>query len=628
MIARYEARAGEHGRRRDVENRLSTRISRWRLATFVPGAAAVVWSLANGVPLAPLIAGLVLLLVFAVLVVWHARVDDRAAWFDALHIVNRLAIARIGRAWDLLPPADVPAAGGPGHHVHAPLSEPSDPAGIDHHPFAVDLDLFGRASLMQWLGPAATASGTNTLHAWLLHPAAPAAIATRQAAVTDLAAAHDWREQLSAHGRLAADIRPAELAQFLAWTEGPGPFQPERVRQLRWIVAVLSAGIWVPLALHAAGVIETAIWLIPTVAGMVLSFATGVRIQRDFARAGAAQHAFARYATIFLHATRAPGDSPALGGIRARFHASGSSAPDCMRQLNRILGYAKLGSSAGIFHLLVQSLTLWDFYVFFSLDRWRRQVGPQVRRWMDALGELDALSAFGQIRADNPDWCLPDVVEHPAAPGQVLGATGLAHPLIPADRRVGNDVEVGPPGTILLITGSNMSGKSTLLRAIGLNVILAQAGAPVCASRLRLPPLALQTSMRVQDSLEHGLSYFMAALARLKAVVEQSRHPPAGRTVLYLLDEILQGTNTAERSVAVRGVARHLLDAGAIGAMTTHDLAIAGEEPLDTASILAHFSETVDEHGAMTFDYHLRPGLATSRNALRLMHLIGLDFDV
>jgi DNA mismatch repair ATPase MutS len=190
---------------------------------------------------------------------------------------------------------------------------------------------------------------------------------------------------------------------------------------------------------------------------------------------------------------------------------------------------------------------------------------------------------------------------------------------------VDNDVTVGPPGTLLLITGSNMSGKSTLLRAVGLNIVLAQAGAVACASALRLPQIDLQTSIRVQDSLELGLSYFMAALARLKGVVDAAEHEREGRVLLYLLDEILQGTNSAERSIAVRAVARHLIDAGAIGAMTTHDLTLASETPLNTAATLVHFTETVDADGAMRFDYRLRPGIATSRNAIRLMQMIGIE---
>jgi DNA mismatch repair ATPase MutS len=291
-----------------------------------------------------------------------------------------------------------------------------------------------------------------------------------------------------------------------------------------------------------------------------------------------------------------------------------------MRRLNNILGFAELRRGAAIFHFPIQALTLWDFWVFFALDRWRRTTGRRVRVWLQAVGELDALALLASARRDNPDWCLPDI-----SPDPHIEAVAAAHPLIPDVRRVSNDVTVGPPGTLLLITGSNMSGKSTLLRAIGLNVVLGQAGGPVCAARFNMPESDLQSSIRVQDSLELGLSYFMAALARLKGVVDAAEHERPGRVLVYLLDEILQGTNSVERSLAVRAVARHLLDAGAIGAMTTHDLSLAGEEPLKTTARLVHFSETVDEQGTMRFDYRLRPGLATSRNALRLMQMIGID---
>ncbi|MGH9374224.1 MAG: MutS family DNA mismatch repair protein, partial [Vicinamibacterales bacterium] len=630
---RYEARAAEHAASRDAETHLSTRVARLRLATFLPGAVCLIWALARHVPVVPLVAGILLLLAFGVLVVWHARVDERGVWFDALRIVNLHALARIGRAWDRLPPAERlmspvgdRASGSEDRGQRSMDSAPRTADLIDHHPYANDLDLCGRASLMQWLGPLATATGSQTMENWLLHPADPAAIRARQLAVIELAPAFDWRERLGAHGYLVAGVRAHELARFLEWAEGPAAFTAASMRLLRPAVLALTAAIWGLIALHAAGVAAGAFWLIPIVAGMILSFVTAGRVHGQFNRAGAGQQAFARYADLFAHATAAPSAAPYLQGVQARLSAAGSAAPDCMRRLNRILGFSQLRAGAGIFHFLIQAATLWDFHVLFALDTWREDAGPRVRGWMGALGELDALSAFAQIKADNPRWGMPSVTEA----GTVFQARDLGHPLIPDDRRVGNDVTVGPPGTLLLITGSNMSGKSTLLRAIGLNSVLAQAGAPVCATALEMPPLDLETSIRVQDSLEHGLSYFMAALARLKGVVNRSQRAArahGGRTVMYLLDEILQGTNTAERSIAVRGVARHLLNAGAIGVMTTHDLGLAAEEPLNTAARLVHFTEIVDEHGGMTFDYRLRPGIATSRNALRLMRFIGIDLD-
>jgi DNA mismatch repair ATPase MutS len=222
----------------------------------------------------------------------------------------------------------------------------------------------------------------------------------------------------------------------------------------------------------------------------------------------------------------------------------------------------------------------------------------------------------------------------------------MGHPLLPPAERVDNDVEVGPAGTFLLVTGSNMSGKSTLLRAIGVNLILAGTGAPVCASSFRTPPVALWTSMRVQDSLERGVSYFMAELQRLKQVVDAARADaaswsrdgrggaglfaaePEERRFFYLLDEILQGTNTAERQIAARRIIAYLVDSGALGAVSTHDLTLADAPELAAHARMVHFTETIaagDSGPMMTFDYLLRPGIATSTNALRLMEIVGLD---
>ena len=348
------------------------------------------------------------------------------------------------------------------------------------------------------------------------------------------------------------------------------------------------------------------------------------RIQTAFDRAGAGQHALARYAGLFEHATAPRFEAPALRDLHERLTADGVAAPACMRRLNRILGFAALRSGAAILHFPIQALTLWDFHVLFALERWRRAAGPHVRAWLDAIGELDALSALAGARRDNPDWCMPEI-DARARRSTAPARRRLGHPLLAPTRRVANDVEVGPPGTLLLVTGSNMSGKSTLLRAIGLNAVLAQAAA-ACARRACAAAVAIcrrASGSRIRSS--SGLSYFMAALARLKGVVDAAERPRHGRVLLYLLDEILQGTNSAERSIAVRAVARHLLDAGAIGAMTTHDLSLAGEEPLKSSARLVHFTETVDEHGHDALRLPAARGLATSRNALRLMQMIGID---
>lgn len=599
MTRPYVDRAARHATERDREQQASARVSRLRLATFIPGLALVIWALTHGGATLPLVAGLALLVAFGFLVGYHARIEERVAWHEALRVANTRALARAERRWDNLPAADAPVS-----------------IDLSRHPYTMDLDLFGRASLFQWLGPAATPAGSARLAGWLLAAAEPDEVRARQRAVTELAPLEDWRERLAAHGIRAAGARQVEIDAFLAWAESPA--RPSRAWQP--LVLALTASIWILGALHYAGVVQGAFWLIPAVIGLALWFAMGHTIDTSFGRAGAGEAALRRYASLFEHATAPSFEADLLRDAQQRLSAEGRSAPMCMRRFNRILSFATVRYGAAMLHFAIQFVTLWDFHVLFALDRWRAHTGSRVRGWLDGLADLDGLAALAAARFDNPAWCVPELDSDP-----VYVAQGIGHPLIPDDRRVANDVTVGPPGTLLLVTGSNMSGKSTLLRSIGLNAVLAQAGSCVCATSLRLPACDLQTSIRVQDSLELGLSYFMAALARLKGVVDAAERPRPGRVLLYLLDEILQGTNSAERGIAVQGVARHLLTAGAIGAMTTHDLNLAGEEPLRGAARLVHFTETVDEQGRMRFDYRLLDGLATSRNALRLMRLIGID---
>ena len=577
----------------------SAALARWRLITFLPGLALLIWGIVDGVALA-LAAGPALLVAFGALVVRHARVEERIARCQALRTVNERAIARLDRNWDALPGADAPAG-----------------ISLEDHPYAQDLDVFGRASLFQWIGPAATPGGSTTLAGWLAAPAEPAEVVRRQDAVDDLAARAEWREQLAAYGAMSEHDRREPLEKFLNWAESTKAPMP-RFELVRLLVYGICVSMWVLIALNAAG-LTPAYWPIPLLAGVILSFVTAMAVQHAFDAAGSGEVALRRTAPMLAHLVEPQFKAAGLVALQQRLRSDIEPAPRAMARLNRILGFSELRRGAALLHFPIQALTLWDFHVLFALLRWRQRTGAHVRDWLAAVGEIDALACMAVVRHDYPAWCRPRFHSE-----KVVNARALAHPLIPDDRRVANDVSVGPPGTVLLVTGSNMSGKSTLLRAIGLNTVLAHAGAPACAADLAIPPCDLQTSIRIQDSLERGMSYFMAALARLKGVVDAAERESSDRGLLYLLDEILQGTNSAERGIAVQAVARHLLDAGAIGAMTTHDLAVAAEEPLESAAVLVHFSETVNEKGEMEFDYKLQPGIATSRNALRLMQLIGI----
>jgi DNA mismatch repair ATPase MutS len=267
---------------------------------------------------------------------------------------------------------------------------------------------------------------------------------------------------------------------------------------------------------------------------------------------------------------------------------------------------------------VLQAVLHWDRIVEFKLIHTARAIGGRARIWIDAIGQVEAISAMASLADLNPDWVFPQIGE----PGGTLRSNDLGHPLIPVERMVANDVEVGPAGRVLIVTGSNMAGKSTLLRTIGLNSVLALAGGPVCASQLSVPNQPIWSSVRITDSLEQGVSLYMAELLRLKDIVDAAETSP----ITYLLDEILHGTNTTERRIAARQVISRLLRTQSIGVVSTHDLELV-DEHLSASATCVHLVDQVNDLGdgpAMTFDYKVRPGLAPTSNALRLLKLVGL----
>jgi hypothetical protein len=578
------------------------RVVNLRLATFLLAVAAGAVAVWRGWPLLAIPAA-ALLLAFAVLVRVHGRLAARHRRAVIRGQVNEEALLRLDRDWERLPPP------------RRTVAVPAD------HPYAADLDVTGRASLLHLLDTTTTPVGAATLAGWLLAPAEPPVVARRQEAVRELAPMLDLREELQVLGRLRADGDP-DPEPFLRWAEGGrlprgwramllwawvGPALA-LVTGLLWLTHVVSLPLWSPVLLANAAV---GLWL-------------GTRTEAVLGPVRAHHGSLAAYGSqLGVLAAARPG-SERLRDLREAASAGGLPAPRLLRRLDAIVGFAIPPASGQ--YLLFQSLFLWNVHVLAALERWRALAGRRARGWMDALGELEALAALGGLAHGHPAWAFPEL----DAAADRMEATALGHPLLAPGRRVDNDVTIGPPGEVLLVTGSNMSGKSTLLRAVGTNAVLAAAGGPACASGLRLPPLRVWTSMRIADSLERGVSHFLAELRRLKDVVQAAGEATgaSGPMACYLLDEVLQGTNTAERQVAARAILRHLAGRRAIGAVSTHDLTLADDA--ETARLVrhVHFRETITSEGggpAMTFDYRLRPGLATSTNALLLMELIGLS---
>ena len=485
----YHRQAGEAARREAVEAARSARYSRVRLALFLLATVLLLaGTLGRAEVSRPMVFGAIAgYLAFAAAVFAHARVEAERSRAVARRECAEISLARMAREWEKVPAVSVAA----GDDALAAAR-------------ASDLDVDGPASLMSLAGALMGTAGQRILRGWLVDPPEPAArIRARQDAAKALARSADFREAFSVELRVYSAQRddPRSRDRFLAWAESPrSRLSAPAVRILLrlWTAAILTclaaavfsgagwAWLWAPLALAAFAV----------------SIASAVRVHGQLDAASLGPSALENIVSLVTLAEAVPGDAADLAAIRTRLSTPGSATAS-LESLGRRVGWSELRRTAPMLHIPLQALTLWDFHVLFALDDWREQSGRHARAWLDALAELDALVGLGTLAHDEPAWSFPLIEEGraPAVKGQALG-----HPLIADAQRVPNDVEVGPPGTVLLVTGSNMAGKSTLLRAIGTNVMLANAGAPVCADRLSLARLSLATSLRTGDSLAQGVS--------------------------------------------------------------------------------------------------------------------------
>jgi len=608
--AEYRALAERHGRERDAAKQDASRLSNARLAAFAVTGLLFLWvAFAAGPFVAGGIGTLIAFIGFLVLVRLHGRARERMRWHSRLYEVARLGEARVARDWSALPERATVPSGAP-------------------HPFASDLDLSGHASLFTLLDTVSAFPGRETLSRWLLYPATAASeVADRQAAVRELTELLELRQALHARARSAGALEQRAFEHFFAWAESPPWLLTGRNRLAYWVATLIPVLTLSLFGLAVAGLVSGQFSLLCFVGGLLLLAAFRPRLSATLDAAASNAIGLRQHAPMLALLEERSFTAPLLVRLHARISGdTGASAS--LRSLDTALGMAE-AREGGLGYVILAAVLLWDFQAVAALERWQRRSGRHARDWLVALGELESLAALATLAFDNPAWCFPEVhapdADHSSG-NNVIEATSLGHPLLPQETRVANDVAIGPPGTILLVTGSNMSGKSTLLRAIGANIVLAQAGAPVCAASMRLPLVRMWTSIRIQDSLERGLSLFMAELERVRDIVVASREPDA-RPFLYLLDEILHGTNTAERQIAGRRVLTHLTSSGAMGVVTTHDLALAATGELSSVTRHVHFEETFveDESGMrMTFDYRLRRGPATSANAVKLLRMVGL----
>ena len=536
-----------------------------------------------------------------VLVVIHDRVDRALRRAGRGTAYYERALARLDNKWI--------GAGNQGERFRDP-----------RHVFADDLDLFGRGSLFELLSTARTGRGERVLAGWQLTPGELQEVASRQESVKELRPGVDLREELALMGD---DLRAAlDDRKLGTWgTEPPVIFFPGA----RWLALALSIAFVATAASASLDFTSIRPLLVVILAELMFLMATNKATGQVAGSAGTPANELRLIALLLERLEREPFTSPALAALRGRLLADGTAATRQILRLVRLVD--RLDWARNLFFRVPAAALIWMPQFAMAIEKWRIRYGPHVAGWVEAIGEFEAMSSLAGFAYERPDAVFPELAD---SPERFYDAEGLTHPLIPAAEAVANDVKLGgdvrpsPEGDIRLwiVSGSNMSGKSTLLRAVGLSVVLAWAGAPVTAGRLRLSRLRLGASMRTSDSVIDHRSRFYAEISRLKDVVDLAR---SGEPLLFLLDELLSGTNSHDRRLGAQALLLGLVARDAIGFATTHDLALAEiAEQLNGRAINVHFEDHL-ENGEIRFDYHLRPGVVARGNALELMRAVGLD---
>ncbi len=565
-------------------------LSNLRLAVFAAGAVMLwgvtsTWNLAAAWLLAPATA-------FAALVLLHDRaIRERAAAERSTAFYER-GLARLEDRW---------AGGGESGERFTDAS----------HLYAADLDLFGRGSLFELLCTARTRMGEETLAAWLLAPADAGEILARQAAIAELRDRLDLREDLA---RLGADVRAGvDAAALRAWAAAPAANVPRLARATAAVLAtstLAAAAAWYALG---SGPLP---FLAVLAAEGIFAARMRPRLLPVIRAAGRPARDLALLAALLARIERERFESTRLAALRASLDSDGEPPSRQVARLRRLLEL--LEARQNQLFAPVAALLLWSTQLALAIEAWRARSGASIPAWLCAVGEFEALCALASHAFEHPEDPFPALL--PGGPR--YEAEGLGHPLLPEARSVRNDLHLGSDLRLLVVSGSNMSGKSTWLRTIGVNAVLAFAGAPVRARRMAISPLSVGSSLRILDSLQSGSSKFYAEIMRIGEIVARAG---SGTPLLFLLDEILNGTNSHDRRIGAEAIVRSLVERGAIGLVTTHDLALARiADDLAPRAENVHFEDQL-EGGEMRFDYRLRPGVVARSNALALMRAVGLE---
>lgn len=598
LIEKYERRKNRYASLLKKQASSINIISNLRLVVFVLGLAALIaayftkyYILFGAVALASAV-------LFVYMIMLHEKLIGKKKYTILLVKINEEALSRLKGEWT---------------GFQDDGAEFSD----ESHNYSQDMDIFGKGSLYQWTNCAKTHMGRSYFAGLLAgRHGDPSDIKARQVAIEELAGKTAWRQRLLAEAliRPDTDVNPESLISWASdintgYTGGWLIFVYRALPVLTLVLALLA------FAFHLIP------WFVPVVTLLVQYVLLKVRAKQN--------------AEVFKLAEKFSGGILAYSKMLKLFDKRSFECQELKTLINRMTGIdgasalRQVGRLASVidsisnrntpFYLIFNIVALWDYHYLIALERWKKGSGKHLKEWLAVLGEAEALCSLALIRHDNPTWARAEIMEGMNG----YEALNMGHPLLKHSSRVDNDLSIQSPARVLLITGSNMSGKSTLLRTAGINLVLAYAGAPVCAASFRVPLLEIYTCMRVGDNLEKNISSFYAELIRIKRVVEAVAE---GRKVFYLLDEIFKGTNSTDRHSGASVLIRKLSSSETLGLVSTHDLELCTLAEKNDRIRNYHFREYYNESG-IYFDYKLQSGASTTRNAAYLMKLAGIDVD-
>lgn len=594
--ALYRERQDKYQKQQQEFDAKANGVSRLRLLVSLGGTALSAFLFWQGHRLAAFLTLSAVVVIFTFLVIRHRSWKEKRDFAQVLLKINIISLERLAGGWPSFPDTG---------------SEFAD----ERHPYTEDLDIFGPNSLFQYINTTRTYFGRKRLKEALSQPLKKAdEIRAHQKAVLELAEKPDWRQNLEASGMSVAGEDPSLLIRWAA-AENSLYRHPA-------VVFVCRALPCLTILLFTAACFHEISYVLPL---LFLFLQAGLLFWRrkdmagSFGIANRYKETVKTYARMLSLLQSEPFSSPLMNELQSSLLSrQGSSAREQIKKLESAVDKTYMRFSQ--FYFLYNIITLWDFQCQIALEAWKEKSGRFLTKWLHALGEAESLASLSLIAFDNPHWAMPDI----SLQGSGFTASDLAHPLL-GGKRVGNDLTITHPGEIFLITGSNMSGKSTLLRTAGINLVLAYAGAPVSARSFSCVPMDIYTSMRINDDLSSSTSSFYAELLRIKTILDAAKKKE--RPLFFLLDEVFRGTNSLDRHTGARYLLKMLSKSGALGLVSTHDLEL-GELASEKGSKIKnfHFREEYRD-GALHFDYRLYPGVSTTKNALFLMKMAGIEIE-